>query len=361
LNELARKKRIEYLDLAKFIAIFCVVLCHCVEQVYYNDMNSYIDFPVYSKIFSAVCFVIGRCGVPFFLFTTGILIINKRIDTWNDYKKFLKNNFLKILFASEIWIIIYSIFLSIIGIQKFDFIYMLKCMFFIKTIPLMNVWYMPMIIGVYLVLPIISKAIRDFDSDKVLIIVGILSIFVNMLVPTINVIFTGLQMKTIWVYINVAFLGGFVGIYIMSGYLQNKGALSALSNLILIAISVISFIICVLIQLFVCEKNIGYIAYECIFLYVLTICLFEIFKRIKFAKIHIEIRDRIKNISKYSLAIYFIHIIFVMLLGKYIILLEISGVMKITLLYIFTIIASFVLAWGISKIDFAKKMILHIN
>ena len=43
------KNRIEYFDLAKTISIFCVILCHCVEQIYYSNQSAYYDSSNFSK------------------------------------------------------------------------------------------------------------------------------------------------------------------------------------------------------------------------------------------------------------------------------------------------------------------------
>lgn len=357
----AKKRRIEYLDFAKTLAIFCVILCHCIEKIYYYDVSIYQYFSNFSKIFSSFCFVIGRCGVPFFLFVSGALLINKRIDTYDEYKKFIKNNFLMLFLATEIWIIIYNIFLFLIDAKRFDFIYLMKSMLFFKQLPLMNMWYMPMILGIYLVIPFVAKAIKGFENSKALILVGFISIISNMLVPTVNFIFTGLNLENVVFYINAGFLGGFVGIYLVTGYLSDKGVFRSISLLKLVCTSIIALGICVWIQCFALKYNCGYIWYDCIFLYVCTVCLFETFKRIRFDKIPYIIRNVIQKISKYSLALYFIHIIIVMIIGKYIILFEIPSIVRFIILFISTIVFSFALIEGLSTVGFVKKIILHIS
>ncbi len=355
------KNRIEYFDLAKTISIFCVILCHCVEQIYYSNQSAYYDSSNFSKIFSTICFVIGRCGVPFFLFVSGSLLINKKIDTFEEYKKFIKKNFLRLLLTTEIWLIIYNIFLSLMKVKTFNLLYLIENMFFLKTLPLMNIWYMPMILGVYLVIPLVSKAIKSFDSNKVLIFVGILSFITNMLIPTINVLFSKMNIDTVYLYGYVEFLGGFVGIYLITGYLLNNEILKKISNVLLISISIISFIVCMIWNNISLTYYWKYLHYDCIFLYVLTVCLFELFRRINFNKAVNCIRKLIDYISRYSLAIYFIHIIFIMLIGKYLVLYQIPAILKFVLLNVFTVICSFGLAWIISKIQLLKKLLLCIK
>ena len=144
-------------------------------------------------------------------------------------------------------------------------------------------------------------------------------------------------------------------------YLLNNEILKKISNVLLISISIISFIVCMIWNNISLTYYWKYLHYDCIFLYVLTVCLFELFRRINFNKAVNCIRKLIDYISRYSLAIYFIHIIFIMLIGKYLVLYQIPAILKFVLLNVFTVICSFGLAWIISKIQLLKKLLLCIK
>ena len=74
-----KKRRIE-LDIARTIAIICVVLCHASEAIYKPNSNMWGTLSDQSKLFFIIVFTIGRIGVPIFIFLTGTLILNKKFQ-----------------------------------------------------------------------------------------------------------------------------------------------------------------------------------------------------------------------------------------------------------------------------------------
>lgn len=88
------KKRIYYLDILKALAVILVILTHCVEYAYNNNMTiaSWASLSVYSQFYRVILFSLGRLGVPLFLLATGFLILNKKFDNAKDIKSFYKHN-----------------------------------------------------------------------------------------------------------------------------------------------------------------------------------------------------------------------------------------------------------------------------
>ena len=221
-----KEKRIEYLDFCRAIAIICVVLCHSVEYMYYGEGILWNKLTPFSRYFSTILYVIGRIGVPFFLFISGELLLSKNFEKEENIKKFYIKNFFAMLITTEIWMVIYTVFLDCEGIQKFNLEKLIKNMLFLADLPLMNIWYMPMILGIYLVTPFIAQIVRKNRLKYLLIPLGI-GIAINMLIPTINVFLDTYGIKPVLVSrFNVAFLGGFTAIYYITGYFVRNGLLS---------------------------------------------------------------------------------------------------------------------------------------
>ena len=184
------KRRIYFLDIARTFAIISIVLCHSVEliyPIYPNNLDSWTHLSVQSKIFRTIFFTIGRLGVPIFLFITGYLTLNKKIDSDEDCTKFYKRNLIPLLITTEIWIILYNVFLSVLNNKSFDIIATIKNMLFVEQVPLMNMWYMPMIIGIYIAIPFVSKIVKQF-SIKSLKYPIIIILALQFLLPTVNVL-----------------------------------------------------------------------------------------------------------------------------------------------------------------------------
>lgn len=147
-----KKDRIIYLDIARTFAIIFVVLCHSVELIYKMNLQGWVSISLNARIFKTIVFTLGRIGVPLFLFLTGYLLLNRKYDNDADIKKFYKNNLLSLIVTTEVWILIYNIFLSLYNNKPFDTYSLIKEMLFLQKVPLMNMWYMPIIIGIYILL-----------------------------------------------------------------------------------------------------------------------------------------------------------------------------------------------------------------
>ena len=82
------KNRIVKLDVARTFAILCVILCHCSEMTYFNDMVVLKNLKITSRIFMMGTFTIGRFGVSIFLYLSGALLLRKVIEKDEDIFKF---------------------------------------------------------------------------------------------------------------------------------------------------------------------------------------------------------------------------------------------------------------------------------
>lgn len=78
------KNRIVKLDIARTFAILCVILCHCSEMTYFNDMVVLKNLKITSRIFMMGTFTIGRFGVSIFLYLSGVLLLRKVIEKDED-------------------------------------------------------------------------------------------------------------------------------------------------------------------------------------------------------------------------------------------------------------------------------------
>lgn len=121
-----------------------VVLCHAVEYIYqFNNIQSHIALSIQAKLFKTIVFTI-------------YLLLNRNYENDERVKKFYKKNLLPLIVTTEIWIILYNIFLCIYNNTSIDIHTVIKEMLFFEKVPLKNIWYMPMIIGIYIVIPYIG-------------------------------------------------------------------------------------------------------------------------------------------------------------------------------------------------------------
>lgn len=352
------KKRIQNLDIARTVAILCVVLCHCVENAYNIDT---VYLSTQSRIFRIILFTIGRLGVPIFLLLTGTLILKKQIETDEDVFTFYKKNLLPLFVTIEIWNIIYNIFLGILT-EKFNVKILIENLLFLKQVNMSNMWYMPMILGMYLAIPFVAKIVKTFSINAIKIPIGIVFIS-SILLPSINIFLRLFDLEQYSVILDLSFLGGTYGIYILSGYgITANNILKKYNSLIILLIAVISFIITCLIQYYTYKIRQGYdVWYNFITLFICGICIFELFTRIKNKENWIYLKRINEYISKISLGIFFMHEIFILILRDYTHKFNIKKPLESIILFLLSFLLSVLFIFITSKVKFIKDKLFLIK
>ena len=154
------KKRYFGIDLIRVFACYLVMQTHAGEIYYINDDGSLIkdEKNVWPGIFNSL----ARVCVPLFVMISGYLLLPMK----TDYSTFLKKRFTRISFPFIAFCIFYDIYLCII-----DYID-LKTMFI--NIPKIfinfgsdvgHLWFMYMIMGVYLLIPIFTPWIKTAKKE----------------------------------------------------------------------------------------------------------------------------------------------------------------------------------------------------
>jgi len=245
--------------------------------------------------------------------------------------------------------------------QNFDIYILIKEMFFVEKVPLRNMWYMPMIIGIYIAIPYLSKIVHTF-SLKSLNIPIIMVFILTFILPTINIILKTFKLEQYGNLLDISFLGGIYGIYIVSGYFISNKIFKNIKTIRIVFMSIIFFIFSCVIQIFECNNNVEYnIWYNSPLLYLCTLNLFELFTRINTEKMSNKIKKVVTYISKISLAIYFIHIIVEMILSKYIKLIGVSNSIRVLILFEISFIFTILIIRVLSKIKIIKTKVLLVK
>lgn len=172
--ELASQKNqhIVWLDVVRFIAMFTVVCCHCTDpfNFYPGTAPNIGEIKLWGAIYGAAL----RPCVPLFVMITGALLLPVRGEVSTFYKKRIPRVFYPFL----IWSVIYNLFPWITGllglspqvildffpyagedVMRQSFAVSLE---YILTIPFnfsilaVHMWYIYLLIGLYLYLPVFS-------------------------------------------------------------------------------------------------------------------------------------------------------------------------------------------------------------
>ena len=176
------QQHVVWLDVVRLIAMFAVVCCHCCDP-----FNFYPE-PLPSNIeqiwfWGAVWGAFLRPCVPLFVMITGALLLPVKTEAGPFYKK----RILRVLWPFLIWSVIYNLFPWITGLLGLDPRIILDFFpyagedvmrqspvvtgLYLAEIPLnfsivdVHMWYIYLLIGLYLYLPIFSAWVEK-ASDK---------------------------------------------------------------------------------------------------------------------------------------------------------------------------------------------------
>lgn len=167
-----KNQHIVWLDVVRFIAMFTVVCCHCTDpfNFYPGTAPNIGEIKLWGAIYGSV---LHPC-VPLFVMITGALLLPVRGDASTFYKKRIPRVFYPFL----IWSVLYNLFPWITGLlglnpqiildffpyageevmrQSFsvslEYILMIPFNFSILAV---HMWYIYLLIGLYLYLPVFS-------------------------------------------------------------------------------------------------------------------------------------------------------------------------------------------------------------
>lgn len=167
-----KSQHIVWLDVVRFIAMFTVVCCHCTDpfNFYPGTAPNIGEIKLWGAIYGSVL----RPCVPLFVMITGALLLPVRGDASTFYKKRIPRVFYPFL----IWSVLYNLFPWITGLlglnpqiildffpyageevmqQSFsvslEYILMIPFNFSILAV---HMWYIYLLIGLYLYLPVFS-------------------------------------------------------------------------------------------------------------------------------------------------------------------------------------------------------------
>lgn len=358
-----QNKRIVFLDIARCFAIIAVVLVHATEHIYVMNAVFFKDLSLVSKIFAVSAFTIGRLGVPLFLFLTGYLLLGRKFAN-DDCTYFWKHNWLQLFLTTEMWILIYNVFFIVVQKQPPGFYLLAKEMLFLVTFPMDHMWYMPMIIGMYLFLPVFSRALSNIDISLLKFPMGLLAISL-FLMPML----TNFLSDKSYSRLDPGFSGGLYGYYIILGFIVLQGVFDKNRKPVLAVIAVVSFIITVNVQLFLYSQGITHnVWYNWGTLAICALSIFVLFKNSFnnaeesfYGIVSRKSFGIVRFISQFSFAIYLIHYPVLLLFEKIVKGVKANLSVKVLLLWITTFLCSAVLCFVLGKVMYLRKYLLYVK
>lgn len=366
-----KNQHIVWLDVVRFIAMFTVVCCHCTDpfNFYPGTAPNIGEIKLWGAIYGSVL----RPCVPLFVMITGALLLPVRSDASTFYKKRIPRVFYPFL----IWSVLYNLFPWITGLlglnpqiildffpyageevmqQSFsvslEYILMIPFNFSILAV---HMWYIYLLIGLYLYLPVFSAWVEKASERAKLMF--LLAWGVTLLLPYYYQFVSNYLWGTCsWNSFGMLYaFAGFNGYLLLGHYLRNLdwslGKILAIGLPMFVigyAVTFFGFRYITALPEFSDEMLELFFTYCSLNVVMMTIPVFMLCKKVNF---HSEgIRKALANLTLCGFGIYMIHYFFT---GPSVVLVRTLGVplgIQIPVASVFAFGASWLIVWTVYRV-----------
>lgn len=331
------KKRLDYIDILRVLACFLVILTHSA-------------MPAVNSTDGIWCFSYSLVSSPsseLFLALSGAVLLPVKVSM----KEFYKRRFLKLLPPVLIWSVLIIFIYILLDKTSIENGIITLSQIFIK--PVIGVyWFIYIIIGLYLLAPIISKWLIDASRRQVEFFLLLWSF--NLIMPYLNLFIPDIFQQTGSHYWMLNYFGGFLG-YWMLGYYLRWFPISIGLNKRFITIFILFFCYCLFIgYMKITNQNVEeYTDNLQIGSALGVILLFTMIQHL--THIPKKLKSLIAQISKYSFGIYLVHIIIVReLVWRFFEHIRFTPLLETPTIALISLSLSFLILYFLSKLPYGK-------
>ena len=345
---------IRWIDIARTIAISCVVLCHAVD---YAHSISDLKNPALNLLFY-FCFLFGRLGVPFFLMISGYLLLDREYND-DNIRSFFGKKWCRLLLLTVSWYSIIIVFLTLFNKEVLDPIKIVQELMFVRNVDMPHTWYMGILLALYVLIPFISIILKNFRIRS-LIFPLVIFILYTFCFDTANrvLLISFDQNYAMENMFNVGYAGTVYVIYLIMGYVVKKGSFKKIPLSLMIVLLV--FGAAGIIMFNVTANYYGGAKYTNIFLLIFSVSAFELLSRIPLKGQRSDgAFDVLRSVAKYSFSIYILHCIVIAVINPMVQSIVDNRILQILILWIFGLIVSYLVSVLLSKIPKVGKFLTY--
>ena len=340
-------------DLLRIIACFAVIVLHVAAKNWYDQPPASYQWQVFNFYDSVM-----RFCVPVMIMISGTFFLNP--DKEISIKKLLFKYILRLLAAYIFWSLLYAIKLFVDTGAALNWSG-------IKSIVLniiysrYHLWFLPMLIGLYLITPVVRLMTKDENSWQIRYFLILFFIF-GLFRPTILAFdlpyyahITHL-VKTI----PVELAGGYVG-YFVWGYYLFRNEITKKVTMIIYILGILSIISCILVSSYFSiragEPKGTLYAYLTVTTFFVSSAIFLFFKYIVSQWLWpVRLKKIIYSVSVSTFGVYLIHDFFLQIFGSWgLDSLTFNSILSVPIIALATFVVSFVVVLVIRKIPFINK------
>lgn len=223
-GKMADKRMIHY-DLLRIVAAFSVVMLHSAAQFWYT-LDIYKREWMIANSYDALF----RFGVPVFVMISGALFL--RPDYEMDIKQLYKHNILRLLVLYVVWSCVYGLW----DARNFQYAeagwkpYVREMLY-----GRYHLWFLPMLIGIYVLLPLLRSWIHNSDKKNLQYFMGLFLVF-QIGKETLRALTVMDELHYILDEIKIPMVCSYVGYFVWGYYLSHIGISRKIRNIVYVAV-----------------------------------------------------------------------------------------------------------------------------
>lgn len=303
-----KRERVYYMDYLRVLAATAVIMIHVAAQDLAGLTGRSLDWHILNVFNSA-----GRWGVAAFMMISGALFLAQDIEVGKLYKKYIP----RVLCAYLVWTVFYALAIPLSGMLLSGNSIMLKTLIDGMVWETYHLWFLPMIIGFYMCVPLIRQIVKSEQIMKYYLVLSFLFAFVIPQMVQLSHDFLGGAFANTLGKVNEMILSnmhmdlvlGFT-FYAVLGYWLDNVEFSKNQRRIIYALGVLGLLATILLNAFLAWRS-GEPCYTYYDNFSVNVALqaMAVHTLVKYRKHENEKRNRVMAaLSKYSFGAYLIHV-----------------------------------------------------
>ena len=350
------KERVIYFDYLRVFAIFAIIILHIATQNWETGDVYGFQWNVLNVYDSLV-----RWGVPVFVMISGALFLGRELEI----KKLYTKNISRLIVAYFVWSVFYALWLPLskLVLTGENTLSLSTVMGDIIT-GAYHMWFIPMIIGLYMCVPIIKKITENKKLTEYYLLLSFVFVFAVPQILNILKDFTEIfiieKLDELLSNMHLDILLGYSFYFVLGQYLTNK-ELSKKQRVPLYLFGVVGFAFTILLTAFASRKTGSAVEtyYMNFNVNVLSeaVAMFVLFKQMNFK--NDKLNKVMSYFSKYSFGAYLVHIFIISVLIAVGINTSICNpLLSVPAISLIVVVASFLISFILNKIPFINKCVV---
>lgn len=349
------------------VSVALLVFAQCIGKVY--PISSYgavetIEPLVY--LFRTVLLTIAYMGAPIGFILLGARLLSKDYESPEDLLAFYKKPFLKVLAAVEAWIVITAIvnFFYESG-NEFQTSELLRQMTFIsRPLNMPQSWVLYAILILFIAAPFIAVIVKRF-TFRALSLPFFFALVTSMLIPflgQVGLVYAG-NAETYSVALPLSASGGYLCVYLVLGYyIDHKKELRDFPAFLLIVMFLISFVPNILLQTQALSREAFFpLWYTSPLLLISVMAAYELIRRAAERPAREGVQRAFSTLASLSAGVLLTNHLILTPLNSALSKLSLRYPLRLAILFILTLAASYALSFLIGKLGKAGKALLLIE